>query len=367
LNKFFNQILTIFIMQNKSNNFRGGIKFLDLSLEKSTLLGAAESKLTIDDLGPLKELAGTWKGQPNHGWNIISIPAKGGFKFEVIPYSEDLKFNPKILVGAGNVGPVLNDVEHNQTLVGLMYEQIIKSSCKPISPKPKERKLKNGGIIPANFERKCKLGFEYGNIIHAETGFFLNIQDYNSNLNLTRLSTIPHGNSVLQLGKSTTTDQPITNSDFIGAASPRPTVLDGRSVEGLIGYGDVIDQRRTPFPDFPKFDITDPNSALHNGLEGKTILEMTTLEFSTEYDKAGILNIPFLQHNVEATKMTAIFWIQKIQGDSKSKHKNEQADYWQLQYTQTIDLVFPIPSDPAPIIWPHITVNTLRRVSEPKK
>lgn len=338
-------------MTNSFNNFRGGVRFLDLTLEKSTLPDAAEGEMTIENLGPLKELMGTWEGQPNDGWNIISIPAKEGFRFEVIPYSEVLTFNPKILVAADNVGPVLNGTENNQELYGLMYEQIIKSSCTPIPLDPNERKLPNGAVIPANFERVCK--FKDGAVIHAETGFFLNIKDFNSNLNLTRLSTIPHGNSVLQLGKSTITDKPITNSDFIGVASVAPTELDG-SVR--FGYGRK-EIGKVQFPDFPGFNQTEPNSALHNGLEGKTILEMTTLTFSTEYDKAGILNIPFLQHNVEATKMTATFWIQKIKGEG-------EPDYWQLQYSQTIDLVFPVPSDPTPIIWPHVTVNTLRKVSD---
>jgi hypothetical protein len=347
-------------MQNTFNNFRGGVKFLDLTHTRHNLSDAptgGDPVNPLDHLGPLKELIGTWKGAPNDGWNIISIPAKGGFKFEVIPYSEELKFNSGILVGADNVGPVLNEQPTTQQLWGLMYEQIIKSSCTPIPFDPNERTLPNGAVIPPNFERVCKFGD--GETIHAETGFFLNTKDFNSNLNLSRLSTIPHGNSVLQLGKSSIADEPVTDSGFIGVASPVPTALDGGKVtiKGRLGYDDVINQRFTPFPDLPKFNITDPNSALHNGLADKTILEMTTLKFSTEYDKAGILNIPFLQHNVEATKMTATFWIQKIKGEG-------EPDYWQLQYTQTIDLVFPIPDNPMPIIWPHITVNTLRKISD---
>lgn len=340
-------------MQDTFKNFRGGVKFLDLSTQAGLDTSLSASK---NPLGPLKELKGKWVGEPNHGWNIISIPDKGGFKFEVIPYREELTFNPKILVGADNVGPVLNGQEQNQSLFGLMYEQIINNTCTPISPEPQERKLPNGGTIPANFERTCK--FEYDDVIHAETGFFLNIQNFDSNLNLTRLSTIPHGNSVLQLGRSSLANTPIEGTEFIKNAPVLPTALDGGGVKIGTGYG--LDQvTYTQFPDIPKFNQLEPNSALRNNLEGKTILEMTTLEFSTEYDKAGILNIPFLQHNVEATKMTATFWIQKIKGEGQDK-----PDYWQLQYTQTIDLVFPVHFNPTPIIWPHVTVNTLRKVSD---
>lgn len=362
-------------MQETFNHFRGGIKFLDLSAQtgpNAPMAGSEDDPL--EGLGDLKELRGTWIGAPNDGWNVISIPAGNGFnsgngfKFEVIPYSEELTFNPKILVGADNVGPVQNGQEHNQSLVGLMYEQIIKSSCTPVSPEPHERQLPNGGTIPANFERTCK--FKDGDMIHAETGFFLNIQNFDSGLNLTRLATIPHGNSVLQLGQSSASQTPISDSSFIEKASVEPTFLNGALI-GRLGYDGPM--RAIQFPDFPAFDQKDPNSALHSGLmyhtidgrtKPKTILEMTTLQLSTEFDKAGILNIPFLSSNVDATKMTAIFWIQKIQGEKDSAKADERSDYWQLQYTQTIDLVFPAGADPTPIIWPHVTVNTLRRVSD---
>lgn len=362
-------------MTNSFNNFRGGVRFLDLSSQVNNGLPGASAEDPWDSLGPLKALRGSWKGAPNDGWNIISIPGKGSFKFEVIPYSEVLNFNPKILVGADNVGRMTESEENIQQLFGLMYEQIINSSCEPVSPEPEERKLPNGGTIPANFERKCK--FKNGDTIHAETGFFLHTAKFNTILDITRLSTIPHGNSVLQLGRSTYTNIPITDSSFIGEASSIPTPICDDCTFTL-AYTDPINGfMRQQFPDFPAFNQVNPNSALHSGLmyhtkdglKNKTILEMTTLDFSTEYEKAGILNIPFLQQNVEATKMTATFWIQKIKGESDSIHDDEKEDYWQLQYSQTIDLVFPeptaVPGNPTVlIIWPHITVNTLRKVSD---
>jgi hypothetical protein len=334
-------------MQNSFSNFRGGInlRFPSQSTERGldTFTPEEEAKL-----GPLKQLTGTWIGQPNDGWNIIFIPSKNsrGFDFEVIPFSEELTFNPNILVGAGNAGPIENGEAENQQLWGLMYEQIIKNSCTPIPPIPTSTDCK----IPEGFVRACK--FTDNEVIHAETGFFLNTKDFNEGLDLTRLSTIPHGNSVLLLGKSSYTDKPITDSSFIGEASIEPTTLDGKRID-ILGYTEQLGI--VQFPDFCAFNQTEPNSALHAGLKGKTILEMTTLKFSTEYDSAGILSIPFLQKNINTTKMTATFWIQKIQGEGG------EADYWQLQYTQTIDLVFPVKGNPMPIIWPHVTVNTLRK------
>ncbi len=355
-------------MQDAFKKFRGGVKFINLSTPKGSGLRTAKSESEAekakDSLGLLYPLMGTWQGEDNDGWNIISIPSKTGFRFEVVPYSEVLKFNSEVLVGADNVGPVLNGEPTTQQLVGLMYEQIIKSSCVNITLDDTQ-----GRKVPDGFTRKCK--FKYGDVIHAETGFFLNINDFSSGLNLTRLATIPHGNSVLQLGKVSITNTPITDSSFIDevSASVAPTRLDGSKIT-VLGYADTIE---TPqFPDIPGFHQENPNSALHNGLtyqteagtKNKTILEMTTLELSTEFAKAGILNIPFLQSNVDTTKMTTTFWIQKIKGDSESLNDSDKKDYWQLQYTQTIDLVFPVPTNPTPIIWPHVTVNTLRKVSD---
>jgi hypothetical protein len=51
--------------------------------------------------------------------------------------------------------------------------------------------------------------------------------------------------------------------------------------------------------------------------------------------------------------MDATFWIEKIKGSSAL----------QMQYTQTINLVFPPTGKAVPIVWPHITVNTLVKKS----
>ncbi|MNE35482.1 hypothetical protein D3C80_1292430 [compost metagenome] len=67
----------------------------------------------------------------------------------------------------------------------------------------------------------------------------------------------------------------------------------------------------------------------------------------------GILNIPFIQTNVNATKMDATFWIENMKGSKFSQV---------LQYSQTINLVFPATGSAQPIVWPHITINSLVKV-----
>lgn len=279
------------------------------------------------DLGPLRALEGTWEAAPFQGWNLISVPGPlpDGFTFEVIPYKEILTFTP--VVTAGNRGPVTVNSQADQQITGLMYEQKVISVC--------------------DSDLCKKMGFGAGTEIHAERGIFLYVQNFNSGFELARLSTIPHGNSVLALGKSFEGIANDNNFPLNTPSSPLPT-LKGQPI---LDYG--LKQFGTP--QFPNFDQKIPNSALVNELGNKKITAMTTLVFSTDNGKngGGILNIPFIQQNVDATNMTATFWIETIEGQ----------DQPQLQYTQTIDLVFPPTGSLQPILWPHITVATLTKVS----
>ena len=60
----------------------------------------------------------------------------------------------------------------------------------------------------------------------------------------------------------------------------------------------------------------------------------------------GLLNIPFLDSNAQATQFDAIFWIEKVL-------QPDGSHFMQLQYTQTVILSF------LGISWPHISVATL--------
>ena len=298
------------------------------------------------DLGPLRQLIGQWESvilppptanetDPNtpSGWNVISVPGEGGFVFEVIPYKENLKFSA-VAVEAGNRGPVIDGTQFNQEITGLFYEQQIISVC------------------DTDF---CKTrGFENGKVIHAETGLFLYLTNYSSGLNIARLGTVPHGNALLALGSSTETTDPGTA--FFPVVSALAFNLDG-SAPGGLGYNEniILD------PQFAEFNQQDPNTFLQATLEqlsaGGSITSMTTFDMTTSNPDAtgGILNIPFIQSNVRASTMNATFWLEQLTGCEESEL---------LQYSQTINLVFPVAGTVTPIVWPHITVSTLRRMLE---
>jgi len=303
--------------------------------------------LTEIDLGPLKQLVGEWESvvltttDPNgvtqvtpSGWNVISVPGGSNFVFEVIPYKENLKFSA-VAVQAGNRGPVLNGKQFDQEIFGLFYEQQIISVC--------------------DTDFCNQRGFGKDTVIHAETGLFLYISNYNGGFNIARLGTVPHGNALLALGSSSEHTDPGT--DFFNELSAVGINLDGTAPSQL-GYNDQIIGKKQ-FEEFPQVD---PNIFLKTTLEtivgSGSITNMTTLDMSTQNPDAtgGILNIPFIQTNVTATSMDATFWLENISGGSETEL---------LQYSQTINLVFPAVGTVTPIIWPHITISTLKRMPEP--
>jgi hypothetical protein len=323
-------------MSEKLNQFGMGARFIPAS------------ELDEVDLGPLKQLIGEWESvvlppptggsatDTPSGWNVISVPAAKGFVFEVIPYKENLKFSA-VAVEAGNRGPVINGNQFDQQITGLFYEQQIISVC--------------------DTDFCNERGFKNGTVIHAETGLFLYITNYSSGLNIARLGTVPHGNALLALGSST--DNSDAGTAFFPEISALAFNLDG-SAPGGLGYNENI----TLDPQFAEFNQVNPNTFLETTLKqivgSGSVTNLTTIDMSTKNPDAtgGILNIPFIQTNVTATSMDATFWLEQITGGSESEL---------LQYSQTINLVFPLGGNVVPIVWPHITVSTLKRMKPAAK
>lgn len=319
-------------MTEQLNRFGMGARFVPAEILSET------------DLGPLKQLVGEWESVTltttdaqgtaqtiASGWNVISVPGGTNFVFEVIPYKENLKFSA-VAVQAGNRGPVLNGKPFDQEIFGLFYEQQIVSVC--------------------DTDFCNSRGFSNGTVIHAETGLFLYITNYNGGFNIARLGTVPHGNALLALGSSSEQLEPGTN--FFPTLSAKGVNLNGSST-AMLGYNDQIIGNRQ----FKEFNQVDPNAFLQSTLATivgtGSVTNMTTLDMSTQNPDAtgGILNIPFIQTNVTATTMDATFWLENISGGSETEL---------LQYSQTINLVFPPVGTVTPIIWPHITISTLKRM-----
>jgi hypothetical protein len=132
--------------------------------------------------------------------------------------------------------------------------------------------------------------------------------------------------------------------------------------------------------------INDPNQVLRDALAGQDILGTITINLATENVKQSIAQIPFLGNpadpqdvantdNAFVYSATSTFWIEWVKapghypydhyplsgvgwGDAQSALRDiepylGEATYLQLQYSQTVILIF------NQVFWPHVTVATL--------
>jgi hypothetical protein len=162
-----------------------------------------------------------------------------------------------------------------------------------------------------------------------------------------RMATIPHGDALLAQGSSLVVDGP----PVIDTVDSTPTFSAGPNAgQKLTGaYLDPFTTTPLP-PGIPCGAIANPNVVLTEAISQQKIVETTVLIISTTTDvggaTGGIQNIPFVVKNANATALSAIFWIEKVQIDDGST-------FLQLQYTQQVTLDF------LGINWPHIQVATL--------
>ena len=272
-------------------------------------------------LGPLAGLVGTWTG--NKGWNLIAVPQMpkepGGaerFTLLVRPYYETITFTPLgALVPDRGASEILN-------IYGLEYS------------------LRVSDLLTSQ-------------PLHLENGMWLYTNDPQNpqSPTIVRHATVPHGNSVLALGNSQQ-----------AAGPPNIPVIDAFPVGNpfdppLPGYTDPYLSPPPPeVPGQPPFSTKDPNAVLREEIKDQNIVSTLTLSVSTQTGTGGIVNIPFIAQNANATAFSAAFWLETVQ----DQETGEQSD--QLQYSQQTNLEFIKRGDGQGLImWPHVNVNTLVR------
>ncbi len=289
----------------------------------------ASPALTVfQQLGPLGELPGTWKG---HGFNLIARPDfQGGndIFLELNPTDEQLQFS-SIGGAIPNRGSVMDDIE----LFGVHYLQQISDH-------------------------------DTGSAIHLEPGVWLNVpatSDPPLGPTVLRLATIPHGTSVLVQGSSLTVPGP----PKIAAANTTPFPVGGpippanNFPEYDLSKPNAFRTTPTP-PGLTQEAVTNPNSLLEAAIAEQKITETTVLSISTEVRNpnpqlfgGGAEEMPFLKSNADVGGVSAIFWIEKVQQQTTYGER----EFLQLQYTQTVLLNF------LGLSWPHVSVATLRKVT----
>lgn len=296
-----------------------------------------------EDLGPFELLPGTWSnlpGLPGRGWNMIALPfasqPASPFNFRLLlnQYNETLKFTtvdkavPNRGIRAGAV-----PVDSDQFVSALDYEQSIVQ------------------LVADDAPVSGKAGAP-GAAIHHEPGLLLNmVNETTDGLDIARLSTIPHGNAVLALGRS-------------GRAAGPPSIP---AIQGLpVGVEpDLAAPYLAPYKHFHDnpfegiFDPVDPTALLRAANAGVAIKRTTTLTFDTTLQDGGIVNIPFIKRQADSSEMKATFWIQELEeldGEGRPKLR--------LQYAQVVMLDFFPRRDGLPglIRWPHVSINTLEKL-----
>ena len=314
-------------------------------------------------LGPLAKLPGTWRSEGS-GWNMIALPQEGapfGFRLLVNQYDETLEFVsvddrvPNRGVKRSDPDPDDPDPNPDQFLVALDYQQKIHQ------------------VAAADFPPSIDIAGEdlaggAGLAIHHEPGLFLNmIDELTSDIDIARLATIPHGNSVLALGRSQVLEgeeaakfkAPAVNGLPIGVRQTlnpvdpdNPRYLDPYShFDATPFMGNVQDSP----DDFPGFNPATPHVLLDFANKDVTINRITELILDTEIESGGIVNIPFIERQADAASMKSTFWIQELNNGSL-----------RLQYLQVVILDFFRRFDGLPglIRWPHVSINTLDKAPD---
>lgn len=317
------------------------------------------------DLGPLRLLPGTWSNKPNmigRGWNLIALPfpGEGGpFRLLMNQFNESLKFMVADK-GVPNRGfnPDPDTGNADQIIVALDYEQTVEQIAVDDFPATSEA-IK--GVTPKP--------------IHHEPGLFLHMTNKVADaFDVARLGTIPHGDSLLALGTSDEVMGPIV--------IPNPSGLPIGTRPGA-NVDDDVDPANPSYMDpykhfhhhpfkgtlaavaeFPGFEPVDPLNLIRIAHAGMDIMRTTVLDFDTTVQTGGIVNIPFIVAEANATEMKATFWIHEL---------NERDDQGRpklvLQYAQIVMLDFFKRGDGQPglIKWPHVSINTMEKVSEDVK
>ena len=307
-------------------------------------------------LGPLMLLPGMWKSA-GRGWSMTALPfatAPSPFDYRLLlnQYDEQLEFR-FVDNNVPNRGVEKNNptVQTDQFVVTVDYQQTIQQ------------------VAATDFPDSKGLAGGPGQAIHHEPGLFLHMKnEITDGLDIARLASIPHGDSVMALGQSSVHDGasciPHINSLPEGVTQD----LDNNPyLKPYKKFHDAPFKGNVNFPGFPGFDPTQTHVLLELANADVKVVRTTTLHVDSTIPTGGVVNIPFVVRKANAATLKSTFWIQElaekdVNGDPKLR----------LQYLQLVMLDFFPRRDgfpgccPGPIRWPHVAINTLDKEVDPK-
>jgi hypothetical protein len=280
--------------------------------------GVPERAALATELGPLNDLPGRWNGA---GFNLIARPhfGQGPDRFiELNLTHETLEFTT-----IGSPIPNRGSEQADINLRGVTYLQQISDA-------------KTNGAL------------------HIEPGIWLHIPATTAPAepaSVSRLANIPHGDAVCAVGGIAHTSgkpkiEPVNTVPFPEGTPAPPPGAPNEFPEYDLSLPTKFRTDPNLLDGITQDMINDPTVALRHALHNQNISETTTLSVTTHKDKGGgVNNIPFVTENANASFMSAIFWIERVQGPNGT--------FLQLQYVQTVLLDF------RGLHWPHVSVGTL--------
>jgi len=295
-----------------------------------------------DELGPLQLLPGVWENTDQlngRGWNLIALPfADGRFRYRLLmnQYNEKLHFT-EVDKGVPNRGINAEGQagQTDQVVVALGYDQTVTQIAGGDSPE--------SGIA----------GDGNGKPIHKEPGLWLYMTNFNTdNIDIARLGSVPHGDSLLALGTAET----IEGAPDIPPVNGLPLGV-GHDLENNPYLEPYLHFEQNPFRGL--FSPVDTTKLLRDAVPGN-VTRTTVLHVDSTLDHAGVRNIPFVVRQADATSMNSTFWIQ----ETDELGEDGQPRVF-MQYVQSVMLDFFGRRDgnPGLIQWPHISINTMERTS----
>jgi hypothetical protein len=326
------------------------------------------------DLGPLEKLLGVWTADGT-GWNMIALPfdqapaPPAGFRFRILmnQYNEELKFTfvDDDVPNRGLVRP--GGPDPDQFVVTVDYQQKIAQVA--AEDRPASSGLAGAPGLPIHHEPGLWL---YDKNRRTRDDQIRNNQASEVELDVARLAAIPHGNSVLALGRSEVhagmppipplsglpagrfEDVATPDYDFRDATAPDPYLEPYRHYIDHPFMGNVTAHG------FPGFSPADMNALLRLANQGVDIVRTTTLTVDSTCKSGGVSNVPFSVREAEPVSLRSTFWIQEL-----AETDAEGNPRLRLQYSQVVMLHFFAPREdalPGRAAWPHISIATLEKV-----
>ncbi|MGK4566298.1 peroxidase, FMP-type [Flavobacterium sp. 3HN19-14] len=102
-----------------------------------------------------------------------------------------------------------------------------------------------------------------------------------------------------------------------------------------------------------------PDLRLRDSIKDENIKNHIMIQMSSKNKtgaQGGILNVPFVNRFVPTVEMNTRMWIETVVEDGR--------EILQLQYEQVIFFEFAFGDDGGTTSWPHIQVNTLRKIED---